>query len=320
MSIVALNRIAFNKESSWGNPGATWQLIPVNPPTFTTTFENILDQGLRGVAVKDFGAFQGAGASEASLEGIFHPEHVGYMISAIMGSPTSSGTATPYIHTFDFNSNAIVPSLAFEDYPAIGSPGVAPLGSAYQYTGLLCNNLTIKFNAGEGAVSWTASFMGKQGTVAPKVTVTTAGTAAPPFLGWEGSVLVDTITYQKLSDYEITFAREVAVEHAARASQQPAFGYVGPLEVTLKATVDFSHEEDFARYRNNSQGTVKVMFTKGAKYMFIDCPKTSFLEAPVELDRGGVSVKAAWSMRALYDVDVANTPCRITLANGTPNY
>ena len=320
MSIVALSRVAFNKESSWGSPGSTWQLIPVNPPTFTTTFENILDQGLRGIAVKDFGAFQGAGASEASLEGLFHPEHIGYMIAAIMGSPATSGTVTPYVHIFDFNTNAIVPSLAFEDFPAIGSAGVAPLGSAYQYTGMLCNQLAIKFNAGEGAVGWNATFVGRQGTVAPKATVATAGTAAPPFIGWEGSVNVGSNVYQKLIDYEITFAREVAVEHAARASQQPAFGYVGPLEVTLKATVDFSHEEDFALYRNNTQQAMKAMFTKGAKYMFIDCPKTSWLEGPVELDRGGAHIKAAWSMRALYDVDVANTPCRITLANGTPNY
>ena len=340
MSLAALGRVTINKEITWTNPRLCWEVVPVNPPTFTTTFENILDQGLRGEGFKDFDAHQGPETAEASLEGLAYPEHLGYFLEAILGTARSQvdpGIATRYLHIFNPNINCIVPSLSFEDYVPIGSANAVPIaGSVFRYSGMLCSNLTLKFNAGEGAVGWSASFMGKGGTPAIKQTTPSetagGGTVNPPFLGWEGSAHIGPIpgvasadqtrprAYNKLIDCEITFAREVILEHVGQSDLQPGLGYAGPLEATMKATIDLSHEEDFAIYRKNYKQEFGVTISKGDKYMSIVYPYASWLEAPIEIDRSGGHLKASWSMRGLRYAGTANSPVQVILRNGTPSF
>ena len=177
MTIAVLGRVTINKETAnWTYPRDTWEVIPVNPPTFTNTFENILDQGMRGLGFKDFGAFLGSGIGEVSLEGLAHPEQLGYLVAGIIGTVTSVTdpdlNADRWQHTFDPPSNCTIPTWSFEDYLAIGSANKPPqAGSVFRYSGMMCSSFSLKFNSSEGAVGWTASFTGKSGTPAIKQSV-----------------------------------------------------------------------------------------------------------------------------------------------------
>lgn len=319
MSITAKTRISFCKETSWGNPGTKWNLLPANPPTTTTTYENILDQGLRGVPAKDFAAYQGAGTSEVTLEGVFYPEELGYFLFGIMGSASVTGTTPPYTHTFLLAKEC--PSFTVEDYPYLQEPGKAPENIAYQYRGLLISSLVIRFNAGEGAVGFTATMAGK-----PSVTTTPSvvtGEPNPPLLGWQATVEVGGSVYRRLVDTEITFAREVVMQHAANNTQEPSFGYSGPLEVTGRSTIEFHTDDDYKKYRNHVLEPIRFVLERGSganlKRLEIFLPIVSYLESPMEIDRGAVNVKLNVSFRALYSPSIGS-PAQLVLKNSQSSY
>jgi hypothetical protein len=321
MTIRARTAVGIGRETAWGTAPSTLYTVPVNPPSFTDTYEQILDQGLRGIAAKDFSSSQGAGVSEASLEGVGYPEEIGWFLYGIAGTISTSGTAAPYTHTFSLDASP--PSFTIEDQPHVTPPGGSDENKAYQYKGSYCNSLTLRFSAAEGALSWTAGFRGlpSGGTVSPTSLI--AETANAPFLGYYGQVSLGGDSFARLVDCEWTFSREVVMQHTAQNTQNPVFGYSGELEVTIRATMEFHADEDLARYRNNTQPAFSVTFTRGSgasqKTLIINCPSISFLEGAPEIDRSAVNVRLTMTARALYDSGISG-PVEFTLTNAQASY
>lgn len=315
MTISAKTRISISKESSWGNPG-TWRLFPVNPPSMAQNYEQIIDNGLRGVSAKDFGVYRGAGATEATLEGICYPEEIGYLLFGVLGSASSSGGT----HTFTLGENP--PSFAIEDYPQVQAPGAGAEPQSYVYKGCLLSSLGITFNAGEGAVAFTSAFVGKgSGTQTAETGV--VGTPGTPFLGWQGSVDISDkdgspAAFAQVISAEWTFARETVLQHTLNNTIEPSFGYSGPLEVTCVASIKWHADADISRYRDDTHMHVRMILTSGSKSLLIDAPDC-FFNAPPEIDRGDVDAKANWDLRALYVAGSA-TPVTITLVNDHGSY
>jgi hypothetical protein len=299
MTLTSLTKVAIAKEGSFGGTSSVHNLIPVQPPSFSTTYEGIKDEGLRGVAAKDFGMFQGSGEGELSLEGLFHPDVCGYLLFGIMGSVSVNGSVST------FSLGAEPPSFKITDETKPGTPGATAEANVPQYTGCLMNNLTMKFNAGEGAMSYTAGFKSKPaGTVAALGTAI-IGTPTTPLLGWMGSVDVGGAAFVKLIDAEINISREVVLGHAAVNSKSPSFGYVGPMEVTIKATVELQAMTDWTRNIDASDTPIVLTLSNAGagtalRKVVLTAPNASFLEGPVEADRGAANMRATWNMRPYY--------------------
>lgn len=332
MSQSILTKIAINKELSWGVPGTAttaYNLLPVQQPSVTDTYESIVDNGLRGVAAKDFGVYQGCGNSEVGLEGLWYPEELGYLCYGILGSVTS-GTVNPYVHVFEIGDQC--PTFTIVDFPKIGTPGSTAEKWAYQYKGMLVSNLTIKFNSGEGAVSWTSSLTGQNAGTVDGTAITVVGTPSPPLLGWYGSVALGTYgtaesAYERLIEGEISISREVLLQHVASNTQQPAFGYHGPVEVTMTATSEFYTVDDYLKYMNNTQQSIRVTLGRGSgttqKTLEILLPSIAYMDKPMEFDRGGLNVKLGWGVRAFYDLSQpagSGHVCQLTLTNSKTSY
>jgi len=327
MTISALTRIGLGKESTWGTVATTINRIPVEPPTLTTTYEQILDNALRGEAATDFHAWQGIGRSEITLAGLGYTELLGHFLLAIMGKVSTSQpdpTGAPLLYKHEFTLDDAPPSYSVVEYPRLRVPGAAEENYAYQFLGALCREFVIRFNAGEGAVGFTSSWNAKPEERVTPPTLSTP-TEGDPFLGWEGKVEIGGATYARLVLAEWTLTREVVLQPAASATKAPSFGYTGTLGVRITATVEFHSDDDIAYYRNNTQPSFVISFERGTpntndyKLLKINCPKVSFLEGAPERDRGAVDFKLNWTLRALYDPGIGG-PISFELQNQVSGY
>jgi hypothetical protein len=324
MSLTSLSKIGLYKEPTWGSPGSICNLFPVNPPSLSFNWEQILDTGLRGINAKDFSVATGIGTSEIGLEGLCYPEEIGYLFHGILGGSAlgSPGTSSPY--TWTFSPADQQPSFSILDYPKIGTPGSTTEKYGLRYSGCLMSSLGIKFNAGEGAIGWTAAMQGKAFGTVDATSISFIGTPNAPLPGWIGSVAVGTYgseaAYDRLIEGEFTFAREVVLLATAQKTQTVSFGYSGPLELTFKATVACHSISDILKYTNNTQEAWKINFSQGINVLQIYMPKVSYLDSPMEIDRGGVDVKLGMSMRALWDESKTEKICNVILTNAKASY
>lgn len=322
MTVAANTKIGIAKESQWGQAPAAFELLPVDPtPKLDTNYEKILDQGLRGSPAMDWGVYQGVGLSEVGLSGIFHPEEIGFFLYGIFGGYSYAG-GTPGTHTFALNAGTVTPpSFTVQDYPVVGTPGAVPENICYQYRGCLVSSFTLKFAAGEGAVTWDVTMNGKAGTPVAPSAVT--GDPGAPFLGWMGSVDLGGATFAKLIDCEFTFARTIVLEHCLQNTRDPAFGFADRLEVTARASAKFMADADYGRYREFTQTPFVVTLSKGSgatlKTLTVTCTSMSFADAPTEIDRSGTDVKLNMSMRAVSNATDAG-PCKVVLKNTHISY
>lgn len=331
MADSILTKIVINRETARGVMGSTFYTLPVQPPSFTDTYEAIMDNGLRGVAAKDFGIYQGCGQSEASLEGMWYPEELGYLCYGILGG--SSGTPSPgggSAGTWQFTVGDTAPSFTIVDYPKIGTPGSTAEVHGFKYSMMLMNNLTIKFNAGEGAVTWSAGFTGQNaGTCDGSAIAGSAiGTPSAPLLGWYGSIDIGTygseVSYSKLVEAEINITREVMVNHTAQNTQSPSYLFHGPVEIVMTATSKFFTINDYLKYKNNTQEAIKITLARGSgtatKSLEIYLPSIAYLDKPMEIDRSQLAVYLGWGCRAFYDASKTDKLIRLRLVNSQTSY
>ncbi len=296
MPIAALTKVGLAKEPSWGTTTAPTVLLPVAPPTFSLPFEQILDQGLRGIAAMDFGAYQGVGRAEASLAGPAYPELVGFFFKGILGAESKTGETAPYTHTFSLAST--LPSFSIQD-----ENGIQP----YRYIGMLLGELGLSYSSAEGALNYTASLTGK--TKEDVTASIPADASLMPFLGWTVYATINDVGAVCVIEGEWTLSREIALVYcgsvAEGGTQYPVRAYAGPLEVTGRATLDFLANSDVSRYLSKYQGPFVLDFEYGSgaglKKLTLTATEMDFGEGPVEIDRSGVHLTLAYSMRAIYN-------------------
>lgn len=311
MTVSYLTKVGLARESSWGSSTAPAVLLPVDPPTFTPSYEQILDQSLRGLPVLDYAAYQGVGRTEGSLEGNFYPEELGYLLFSALGSCVTSGTAAPYTHIFTVGAHP--PSLSIQD-----ENGIQP----YRYTGCMVSELTLTFNSSEGLLRWSATVVGK--TKEDVAAGIPAETTTAPFRSWQVSAAVGASDpLGKLLEGEITFSREIDLHFVDGSLQTPGTAFAGPLEVTGRATIFFDSTADLDRYLNKTQELFKLTWNYGSgaseKKIVVQCTKMDFGDSPAEIDRSGSSLTLGYTMRALYNTtDAGNV--KVTMKNAKASY
>lgn len=311
MGVSHLTKVGIAREASWGSSTDPAVLLPVEPPSFTVPHEQILDQGIRGSSSMDYGAYQGAVHVEASLESMAFPEEIGYLLFGILGSCSTSGTAAPYVHTFSLNSNP--PSFSIQDENGV---------QTYRYTGCMINSLTLSFNIAEGAVHWSADFMGKEkGSASGSIP---AEATTPPFLGWQATAAIGaTSPYGKVTEAELTIAREVVLGYVDGNAQTPGTAYSGPMEVTGSCTLLFDSNDDYDRYLDKTQEKLAFTFSQGSgaskKELVLTMTKADFGDGAAEIDRSGSNLTLAYTVRALYN-PTDGGPIKVKLTNSKSSY
>jgi len=309
MVLAALSKVGIGKEATWGAGGTPVLILPVEPPSFTVPSEQILDQALRGIAARDFAAYQGVLSVEISLGGPFYPEECGFLLNAIMGTASVAGS-DPYVHTFSLGP--IPPPLIVQDEQGV---------EAHRFTGCLAAEFSLTFNQAEGLLTYSASLTGKERTEVAACGLTDQTNA--PFRGWMGSVLVNGSPFGKLIEGELTLSREIELHYTDGNTQLPQAASAGPLEVTGRATIRFDDIADYDRYLDKDQEPFQIDFAYGAgaslKKLTFLASLMDFGDGAAEIDRSGTSLTLAYTMRALYNATDAG-PCKFVLSNALENY
>jgi hypothetical protein len=312
MAVSYLTKVGLAKETSWGSSTTPTALLPIDPPTFTVNYEQILDQSLRGLAVLDYAAYQGVGQVEASMEGNFYPEELGMLLFSAMGSCASVGTGSLYQH--EFTVGAHPPSLSIQDENDI---------MTYRYTGCMVSELTLTFNSAEGLLRWSSSLVGKQMVEDPAGAIPEEDTSAP-FRSWQMCAAIGAADpLGKILEGEITLSREINLHFTDCGSQYAGTAFAGPLEVTGRATIFFDAHSDYQRYLDKTQEAFSLTWDYGSgadqRTLVFTANNMDFGDSPAEIDRSDASITLAYTMRGLYHADDAGN-CKWTLLNSKESY
>jgi len=314
MTTSRMTKIGLARESSWGSANAPQVALPVEPPSITEPYEQILDNLRRGLYAADYAAYQGAGHIEMSLAGHFTPEEIGFLILAMMGD-VSSGTSVPYQHDFTMSSTQ-PDSLAIQDEGAVYASG-----TKRRFTGMLPSSLTFSFSTAEGVLAWSSDLMGKQGT-APGAGDIPSVVGTSPFLGWQGALTIGAAN-TRMIDCELTLEREVEVRHGSENSQFAVAGYSGALMVTASMTFDAIDNTELNYVLDHDTNTVVLTFSYGTANALrsVEFTMTNFNwgDGPAELDRSGIFITLGVTGRALYNTTDGG-PIKIVLKNARSNY
>lgn len=307
-------KIGIARETTWGDGDDPQRLLPIDPPSITEPYEQILDNLLRGINAVDFGAYQGSGHVEMGLSGLFYPEELGYFILAMMGSISTdppAGTAPTYEHTFTLASQP--PSLSIQE-----EGGVYPSGSHRRFIGMLPSSLTFTFTSSEGLLTWSSDLAGQKGTAVGTAATWEDTEVSAPFLGWHAALEVGGSPNVRLIDCELTLEREAAIRHALDGEQFPAAIYSGGLAVTLSMTFE-ANSTELNHVLDHDTNKVEITLTSGSDIVVFTMNLLNWGDAPAELDKSGVFITLGASGRAIYDPSTGS-PITITLTNTQQSY
>lgn len=302
--LSALSYLGLSKETAWGTPVTAAKWLPVKTMSPVDDIKTIIDEGKRGLAAKDFGLYQGTRLASLDYSGDFFVDVVPYLILAILGKDTVTGTA-PYTHNFQLDPAP--PSLTLQDYNGFNER---------QFAGARLSELGLKFTTDTGALEWTAKAMSKVSATTTKSTPTFGTTA--PLLGWQASMTIGAVAVLRLLAFELTIKRTLKEIFGANNSQDPSNILAGIIEVTGKLTFDMQDDTELTHYLSNDQPAAVITLTQGANVnLVITLTKCAFEKA--QTDRSQEFVRLDAQIRGIYNVTDAG-PCQIAVKNAVASY
>ncbi len=298
-----LSHLGLAKEVTWGTAVAAAKWLPIKDFKPVDEIKYPLDQGKRGIAALDFGAYQGTRLGNLDYGGDFFPDVPPYFLLGVLGKDTVTGVG-PYTHAFQLDPAP--PSFSISDY----------YGVERQWAGARVSELGLKFATDTGMLEYGVKMLSKASAIVTTTTPTIGTTA--PFLGWQAAFSVaGTGVVGRLLAYEVTFKRILKEIFGANNSQDPSAIYVGGLEVTGKLTVDMPDDNELLHYLNNDQPAIQVVLTSGTNTITILMTKCAFEKATI--DRGQEFVRLDAQIRGLYNTTDAG-PAKVTVVNSVATY
>jgi len=174
-------------------------------------------------------------------------------------------------------------------------------------------------NPTEGALMYSASFVGKQLGTVLYTFPTDVQASTPFFLGWQGSVALGG-TYFPIIEADLSFSREVALHYQLQNSQFAGTVYVDAPEVTGSFSIDYTAGSEYDRYRLHQQGSVNIYYILDAnRTLTLELGSVDFGDGPAELDKSGASITLGYTWRGLYVPGLAG-PGRAILVCNTPTF
>lgn len=296
--------------------------VPVDPPTFSLVYDVINDQTFRGDPVVDFDVYQGVKRIEVSADGPFYPEETGYFLKAIMGSEIFTAGSGVLTGTHIFHGLAQPSAATFFVTDDVISPSG---GLTQKWLGLLASSFGLRFSAAEGILTYTSTWTGRDKPIGTSAaTLPAYSTTLKPWLGWQADI-VNTggsgSTWQDdVLDFEMTINRAPSLLYTANNTQLAQRGDAGPIECTGRITVDFRTLSQLDDFENNQEVSSVITITRGTsgtstiRTFTIEIPRMHFLDAPAEIQRGGVSIALQYSFRAVGSA-AYKSPVKFTLIN-----
>ena len=256
-------KVGLEKESTWGtDPAGTPILIPVDAPDLKEEVAHIADEGLRGLFARDFEGYGGLRQVTGSLGGIFYgtsdaaetslASPVAHILAALLGgtAATQIGATNDYIH--DFYTTELPGSLTLTVEDSLTAAQTTP-----HYVGVMFPRLTLRYNGGEGLLTWEADILGLRQQWPNSAGSIAADKTGQAFIGWQSSVHFGTAAANptalaKVISAEIVIERELMLVSGASNQQYAQNRAARPPRVTFTAVVEFVDYADYKLYSDDT--------------------------------------------------------------------
>lgn len=290
-------------------------LVPVTSFSASENYEQILDNGRRGPDSMDFGAVQGVKHVEITIEGAIQMNGttgsaIGFFLRSILGTG-AAGASGPYWTPVQISTDAVYKHYRYlgttKEYLTIQHFDGLSTSGFREFEGCRCTELVIRWNSGEGNLTYTATLIGADFT---KETDTMADLSAQDITqedlipGWRAAVTINNATNARLISSEWTMRRSASRVYTGTNQQQYRDLYLGPLEATVAMVFDYNDVAELDLFKAGTQIEVTNLFEYGTTTTLrgfgIASLVTSLLEAPAEIDSSSEQLTLALGGRCIY--------------------
>lgn len=302
LSALGYAGLAF--ETQYGQPVNPVFWIPYEGVKIEDDIRKVEDQARRGVLSKTFRVYNTVQSAKIEFDMDAYPELLGYFFKGILGQGTVTGTG-PYTHTFKV-VNSLPPSYTIFDYNTI---------TYRQYAGAVLHDLSLKFDT-ENMLKVSAKFE----SFASVTTTSQANsdTTTDAFRGFQATLQLGGSPNTNLVGGEISIKRDVKLIYGANNTQNPTKFSAGRIEVTGKLTFDIDDESEWLLYRNGTQPSLQLLFTRDANTTLqFTCSKIDITKA--HIDRSQEFLRVDMDFKALYNTTDAGM-IQIQLKNSVQSY
>lgn len=310
MTLAHREIVQLSQQSTLGTSVTPTHLMPVTSVSISEHFEQILDNGRRGADSMDYQAVQGVKHVEVSLEGQVMPHGTtGMPFGLLLRNLLGSGTATSsYPSPIQIGATGVYKHYRFlgttKEYLTLEHASLQSSNDR-EVEGCRCHSITLSWNAGEGALNFSADLVGRDVTLVTVADLSAQITTPEnPFSGWRASVNVNGSTNTRLISAEWTLSREVHRTYTGQNSQLYNDILLGPLEVTCSLVFDYSVVTDLALFRAKTQGELLNLFEYGSSGTLRGFGIASFLtdfgDGAAEIDSSAVNNTLALTARCLH--------------------
>lgn len=301
--LSALQHLGLAFESAYGTATTPTVWIPTTSVKPEDEIKKIQDEGRRANLSKVFNVYDGVTSSKVDVDFECYPDAIGYLLKAILGQPTTTGTGN-YTHTFKI-VNALAPSLTLSYFNGIAE---------HAHAGSVINDLQFKFDT-EGVVNASAKFIGMKSSVV--ATTTPSYSTIAPFMGWGTTLSIGGTSNSNVVGGEVTLKREAKLLYGANNSQAPNKYSSGRIELTGKLTFDVESENEL-NLLGGADTSLALTFNKDANtQMIVSCNTVDISKAIVDTSQEFVRVDLEFT--ALYNTTDAGI-VTVTLKNAVASY
>ncbi len=316
MTLSSREVVSLSWQPTLGTGVAPAILVPFTPGSarFEEQPYSMYDSGRRGIDAMDHQAVEGVKLTEISWDGSISLMEtsgatgrtpIGFLLANILNTDTytavDNGGTTAFDHFLHMGNT--------KSYLTIGH-SLLRSSSDVSYEDCRVRELTIRWNSGEGMLTYSVTLVGQP----PIVEDVAEGTdpTGPPFQGWHATVTFSGAVPSpaRLVSAEWTLRRELTPFYPGANQQTFADIYSGPLEAIVQEVLNFPDTTELAKFRqvSTNQAEHSHVFTVGTpnaateRTFAIGGVSFDMGEGPASYDMSNPNVRLTLTSRGLYSV------------------
>lgn len=324
MPFGQLAHLGIAKEVTWGIPVAASDYLPLISESLNKEIEQVISQAKKGI-VDEPQSFEGQHNIAGDLSFEVHPGSLGHILRAAFGAPTTSqpdgvGNPTVYQHEFIPVQDKFAPECALPPYSIEVH---RDLEQAFQYAGVVVNNLSLSFGTDQKIMQAQASVIAKALALIAKTTPSFETTE--PFRWHQAVISINGTTNNDIQTLNVGVNNSLEGKPTLNASKDISrIKRNGVRTFPVSLTFDLNDLTEYNRFLNQTEVAVSIVLT-GALIsgtynhkITIDIPKLRYTAFPINVG-GAEQLTVAATGVAKYDSS-SGYAMKVTLVNTKVSY
>jgi hypothetical protein len=251
--------IGIAKEVTKGTPVAPTDYLLVEADSLKPAdiIDPLYDKGLRGSLVDSYNYIPGRTRSTFDFSSAAFPDGIGYALTGLLGSVSTTGSSAPFTHTISLKNNL---TAAADAQPLSYTLTDFYAAAVRAYPGIQFTDFSLKFNA-DGLLEYEAKTTGWLSQAAS--TPTPSFSTVLPTPVWAGTVSIGGTTVSNTVSGNIDMKRPVTPVYGISSTQNPYSVFVGALQTEGKFTFAMEDNTELTRYLTNTQPAIVLNWSQG---------------------------------------------------------